>query len=246
MRTIIYKQLKFKIDNNPVVNSIMKIRGTLYITVDLECSKVENPDLLNYDEYESKYTLKWQACNEEVATEVSHEHNHDLIDFILNSNFDEEEVFNLLDEDVEYELNYLDKYNVAYHLKNDVAKVEALLLLVSRTIIKNGADTKSLDTNDVNELVELMREAINIHEGNTDDIPKAEFKKLEAALEYGETIEFKYNGLFYEIFESVSSEGYVVNVYSSDEKDDDEYLEENLVDGGLCSGSAEDAILFMM
>jgi len=35
MRTIIYKQLKFIIDNNSVVNSIMSIRGTLYITVDL-------------------------------------------------------------------------------------------------------------------------------------------------------------------------------------------------------------------
>jgi len=75
MRTIIYKQLKFIIDNNSVVNSIMSIRGTLYITVDLECSKVKNPDLLNYDEYESKYILKWQACNEEIATEVSREHN---------------------------------------------------------------------------------------------------------------------------------------------------------------------------
>ena len=226
----------------------MHIRGTLYITVDLECSKVKNPDLLNYDEYESKYTLKWCACNENVATEVSHDQNYDLIDFILNSNFDEEEAFNLLDENVEYVFNYLDKYNVAYHLKNDVAKVEALLLLVSRTIIKNGADTKSLDTGGVNELVELMRESINLHEGNTDDdIPKAKFKELEDTLENGETIEFKYNGLFYEIFEFVTSAGYIVNIYSSDEKDEnDEYLEENLVDGGLCSGSAEDAILFML
>lgn len=91
-----------------------------------------------------------------------------------------------------------------------------------------------------------MREAINIHEDNTDDISKAEFKKLEDALENGETIEFKYNGLYYEIFESVSSEGYIVNVYSSDKKVDDEYLEDNLVDGGLCSGGAEDAILFML
>ncbi|QSZ41225.1 hypothetical protein GJV85_03550 [Sulfurimonas aquatica] len=247
MRIIIYKQLKFKIDNNSKVNSIMCIRGTLYITVDLECSKVENPDLLNYDIFESKYILKWQACNEDTATEVSREHNHDLIDFILNSNFDEEEAFKLLDEEVEYELNYLDKYNVAYHLKNDVAKVEAFLTLVSKIIIKNGAKSEPFDTDDVNELVELIREAINIHEGNTDNISKAEFKKLEAALENGETIEFKYNGLFYEIFDSVSNEGYIVNVYSIADKDENgEYLEENLVDGGLCSGGAEDAILFML
>jgi len=45
----------------------------------------------------------------------------------LNSNFDEEEAFNLLSEEVGYEFNYLDKYNIAYHLKNDVERVEALL-----------------------------------------------------------------------------------------------------------------------
>ena len=167
MRTLLYKQLKFKIIDNPMVCSIMHIRGTLYITVDLECSKVENPDLLNYDEYESKYTLKWQACNEESASAVSSDQNYDLIDFILNSNFDEEEAFNILDETIEYEFNYLDKYNVAYHLKNDVKRVEALLLQVSRAIIKNGA-TEPLDTDGVNELVELMREAINLHEGKCD------------------------------------------------------------------------------
>ena len=166
MRTLLYKQLKFKIVDNPIVCSIMHIRGTLYVTVDLECDKVEKPDLLNCDEYESKYTLLWQACNETEATEVSRDQNYDLIDFILNSNFDEEDAFNLLDENVEHELNYLDKYNVEYHLKNDVAKVEALLLQVSRTIIKNGADTKSLDNDGVNELVELLRESINLHEDN--------------------------------------------------------------------------------
>ena len=170
MRTLLYKQLKFKIVNNPIVCSIMHIRGTLFVEVDLECDKVEKPDLLNCDEYESKYTLKWQACNEETATEVSRDQNYDLIDFILNSSFDEEEAFNLLDENIEYEFNYLDKYNVEYHLKNDVRKVEALLLLVSRTIIKNGADTEPLDIEGVNELVELIREAINLHEGNADEV----------------------------------------------------------------------------
>ncbi|QOY50927.1 hypothetical protein [Candidatus Sulfurimonas baltica] len=72
-------------------------------------------------------------------------------------------------------------------------------------------------------------------------------KKLERKLENGETIEFEYNGLFYEIFESVTSEGYIVNVYSSDEKDEDNYyLEENEIDGGLCTGNARDAIYFMI
>ena len=58
-------------------------------------------------------------------------------------------------------------------------------------------------------------------------------------------IEFEYNNLFYEIFESTES-GYVINIYSSNEKDeDDEYLFEN-IDGGQFDGSAKDAIQFML
>lgn len=70
--------------------------------------------------------------------------------------------------------------------------------------------------------------------------------KLSEILEKEKSIGFKYNNLFYQIDES-SYGGYVVNLYSSNEKnEDDEYLEENLVDGGLCSGSASDAIWFMV
>ena len=58
-------------------------------------------------------------------------------------------------------------------------------------------------------------------------------------------IEFEYNNLFYEIFESAES-GYMINIYSSNEKDeDDEYLFEN-IDGGQFDGSAKDAIEFML
>lgn len=58
-------------------------------------------------------------------------------------------------------------------------------------------------------------------------------------------IEFEHNNLFYEIFESTES-GYVINIYSSNEKDeDDEYLFEN-IDGGQFDGSAKDAIEFML
>jgi hypothetical protein len=68
--------------------------------------------------------------------------------------------------------------------------------------------------------------------------------KLSEILEKEKSVEFKYNNLFYEIFESCNT-GYIVNLYSSDEKDEDnEYLEENLVDGGLCTGSASDAVWF--
>lgn len=75
---------------------------------------------------------------------------------------------------------------------------------------------------------------------------RTNISKLSEILENEKSVEFKYNNLFYEIYES-SYNGYVVNLYSSNEKDeDDEYLEKNLVDGGLCSGSASDAVWFMV
>jgi len=71
-------------------------------------------------------------------------------------------------------------------------------------------------------------------------------KTLSKLLELGETVEFNYNNLHYEVFES-SESGYIVNVYSCDEKDEYGcYLDKNNIDGGLCSGSSKDAIEFMM
>ena len=59
-------------------------------------------------------------------------------------------------------------------------------------------------------------------------------------------MEFVYNDLHYEIFASADT-GYIVNIYSSDEKDEDEqYLEKNNIDGRLCTGSCKDAIEFML
>ena len=58
-------------------------------------------------------------------------------------------------------------------------------------------------------------------------------------------IEFEHNNSFYEIFKS-TEDGYMINIYSSNEKDeDDEYLFEN-IDGGQFDGSAKDAIQFML
>ena len=69
---------------------------------------------------------------------------------------------------------------------------------------------------------------------------------LVRLLNRGLTVEFKHDDLYYEIFESVEG-GYVVNTYSSNEKDEDgEYVEANLIDGGFCSGSARDAIKFII
>ena len=75
---------------------------------------------------------------------------------------------------------------------------------------------------------------------------RTNISKLSEILEKEKSVEFKYNNLFYQIDESLYG-GYVVNLYSSNEKDeDDKYLEENLVDGGLCSGSVSDAVWFMV
>ena len=76
---------------------------------------------------------------------------------------------------------------------------------------------------------------------------KNKFNTLSRVLKSKSSVEFQHNGLFYEIFESVSSEGYIVNVYSNNMKDEDgEYLDVYELDGGLCTGSARDAIEFML
>lgn len=69
---------------------------------------------------------------------------------------------------------------------------------------------------------------------------------LSKILEHHEEVEFVYNNIHYEIFAS-SESGYIVNIYKSDEKDEyGQYLEQNNIDGGLCTGSCKDAIEFML
>ena len=69
---------------------------------------------------------------------------------------------------------------------------------------------------------------------------------LSKFLVLNQSVEFKYNNLYYEVFVSADS-GYVVNLYSNNERDEfGEYRDEFNVDGGLCSGSAKDAIEFML
>ena len=59
-------------------------------------------------------------------------------------------------------------------------------------------------------------------------------------------VEFKHNGFFYEIFKSANT-GFVINLYSSNDKDDEgELIESNMIDGGLCHGNAKDAVIFMI
>ena len=70
---------------------------------------------------------------------------------------------------------------------------------------------------------------------------------LVRALRNKGIVEFKHNRFFYEIFKSTDT-GFVVSLYSSDDKNDEgEYIEANLADGGLCSSTNEvDAIKFML
>ncbi len=70
-------------------------------------------------------------------------------------------------------------------------------------------------------------------------------KELADILRCNRYLEFEYENLYYHISESAEI-GYVINVYSSKEKDDEgDYWDCYLVDGGLCTGSAKDAIKFI-
>lgn len=69
---------------------------------------------------------------------------------------------------------------------------------------------------------------------------------LAKILDLYQRVEFKYKDQYFEVFVS-NANCYIVNVYSNSQKDEDGYfLEENIVDGGLCSGNSYDAIEFMM
>ncbi|WP_294964134.1 hypothetical protein [Sulfurimonas sp.] len=71
--------------------------------------------------------------------------------------------------------------------------------------------------------------------------------ELVKSLENVDVVEFVHSGFYYEIFESTCNDGFAVNVYSSNEKDEyGDYIDKYLIDGGLCTGSVKDAIEFML
>ena len=76
-------------------------------------------------------------------------------------------------------------------------------------------------------------------------LQKNRINTLARILKNKNIVEFKHNDFYYEVFKSAES-GYVVNVYSSDDKEEDELVEANIIDGGVCNGSAKDAIEFML
>jgi len=77
-------------------------------------------------------------------------------------------------------------------------------------------------------------------------LEKNKINTLARILNNKNIVEFKHNELYYEIFKSADS-GFIVNLYSNDARDEDsELIEANIVDGGLCDGSAKDAVEFML
>lgn len=69
-------------------------------------------------------------------------------------------------------------------------------------------------------------------------------------LEENKAVQFVYKGFFYDIFESACEIGWVVNVYPNAKDkifdEDNQLIDEQQIDGGLCTGSAKDAIYFML
>ena len=75
---------------------------------------------------------------------------------------------------------------------------------------------------------------------------ESKIEELADILQSANIVEFCHKGFYYEVFLSADS-GYIVNIYSSDERDEEgELIEANMIDGGLCSGSVKDAISFML
>lgn len=80
----------------------------------------------------------------------------------------------------------------------------------------------------------------------TDEMSATAIDDFVNILENGNTAEFIFDDFYYEIFESCDT-GYVVNIYSSNKRDDNgDYLDKYLIDGGHCTGSARDAVEFML
>ena len=59
-------------------------------------------------------------------------------------------------------------------------------------------------------------------------------------------VQFAYNGFFYDLFESSCEIGWSINIYSNNKDiifdEDGQLIDEQQIDGGLCTGSARDAV----
>jgi len=80
----------------------------------------------------------------------------------------------------------------------------------------------------------------------SDEYKDLAISTLSKILDLYQIVEFRYNNSYYEVFAAADG-GYMINLYSSDEKDEDGYyLEVNITDVGLCTGTSKDAIEFML
>jgi len=239
------KTINFKIEDMASTNRIMGQRGTMYIEVIL--SFIDS-DMLDSSEYDGDYIVKWSSSfSEEEPHSISDGLKNEVVELLLNSYYDEEDAFSL-DENRGYNLSHFEKYKILYMVTHDCTRVEALIALATKSIVGAEITDEALDTDEVDKLVFDIKSSFNRHQGNYNgnEVEESAISAFAEILEDDNIVEFIHNDFYYEIFESADT-GYVVNIYSDDERDEyGKYLEKNCIDSGLCSGSARDAIEFML
>lgn len=79
------------------------------------------------------------------------------------------------------------------------------------------------------------------------DVYNIFFKKCAAKLRKNRNVEFKFGGCISDIFES-SEGGWYMTIYEEDAKKDEngDFDEDDEIDGGLCTGSAINAVTFFI
>ena len=244
MTTTKTKTINFKVEDMASINRIMGQRGTLFMEATI--NSVDNDEDYGTD-YDGVYTMKWSSSfSENEPHSISSALRNEMLELFLNSEFDEGEAFALSEHTV-HDLSYFQKYNIPYMISHDCARVESLIALATKSIVYANITAEALNPQAVNKLLLEIKSSFEKHEAsNFDTLSESQILEYATILENGGTLEFEYNGLFYEIFESLDT-GYIVNIYSSNTKDeDDEFLDEYEVDGGLCTGSARDAVEFML
>jgi len=245
MTTTKSKTISFKIEDMASTNRIMGQRGTMYIEVTL--SFIDS-DMLDSPEYDGEYIVKWSSSFDECEPHsIADGLKNEVIELLLNSCYDEEDAF-FLDENRGYDLSHFEKYTIPYMTTHDCIRVEALIALATKSIVRAEITNEALDADAVDKLVLGIKSSFNKNEGNYNgnEVEESAISAFAEILEDDNLVEFIHNDFYYKIFKSADT-GYVVNVYSDDERDEyGEYLEKNCIDGGLCSGNHRDAIEFML
>ena len=75
------------------------------------------------------------------------------------------------------------------------------------------------------------------------------FKREIAELEANQKVRFSTGGYLYDIWWSDCNDGWMINVYDEDDDifdEDGELDDSSAFDGGLCTGSAENAVLMFI